>query len=185
MLLDVDVVEARKTISDHYGIYHAYQANDQVRSFLMFSCTTRKEALRFGEEVAKVLKVSFRDRLPILTPKEQEKEDRQEAEGVKPSPTNPSAFANYQIRTGNLGVSPAASASSSSSGGKQKVMGVGARVRELLAQGLNDSDIVNQCVPMYISAGKTETVARNLLKPYVAEIRKLEAKKKQTPGATS
>lgn len=180
MLLDVDALEARKTISDQYGVYHAYQTGDQVRSFLMFCCSTRKEALRLGEAVAKVLGVPFRDRLPALTKQEQEAEDRSESEGMKPPATDPSAFANYQVRVGKLGVSaPVASSGGSTGSGKQKVMGVGARIRELLAQGLSDSDIVNQCIPMYTAAGKTETVARNLLKPYVAEIRKLEVKKKE------
>lgn len=177
MLLDVDVLEARKTISDHYGVYHSYQASEnQYRSFLMFSCSLRREALHFGEELAKILKVPFRDRLPAISEREQQEEDRREAEKVTVPPTDPDEFALYIIRHGTVG--PVTTSASKPAAAGKKVMGVGSRIRELLAQGLNDSDIVEQCIPMYTSAGKTETVARNLLKPYVAEIRKLEAKKK-------
>lgn len=178
MLLDVDILEARKTISDHYGVYHSYQSDDQIRSFLMFCCTSRAEALRLGEEVAKVLKVPFKDRLPVLTPREKAEEEKIETDKVANS--SPALYGTYEVRHGRAGRSGTAASSSggSGAGSGKKTKGVGSKVRELIAQGLADDEIVNQCIPLYTEAGKTETVARNLLKPYVKEIRGLESKKK-------
>jgi hypothetical protein len=153
MLLGVDMIEARMTLSDEYGVYRQYRVQaDNIQSFLLISCTIKSEALTFGSGIAGVLGVPFRNAIPIATP---------------------------ETRTPvKDGLGAAATAGSASTGPKQKIMGIGAQIRSFLAQGLMDSDIVEKLVPMYVSAGKTETVARNLLKPYVAEIRKLEAKKR-------
>ena len=168
MLLDVDVLEAKKTVSDQYGVYHSYQADDQVRSFLMFCCSTRKDAVRFGEGVAKVLGVRFVDKLPALTPKEQEEEDRQEQPAAN---SDPSLYATCQVRHGSLGVSHASTPVAGGTGGKKRVMGVANRIKALIGEGKTDAEIIEACVPMYTEAGKTEAYARDFLKMYIKDIR--------------
>lgn len=149
MLQGVDVIEARMTRADEYGVYRQYRVEaDNVQSFLLIACTAKSEALTFGSGIASVLGVPFRNTIPSSVPETRE------------------------VVKDGLG------STAVSTGPKSKVMGIGAQIRSFLAQGLIDSDIVEKLIPMYTAAGKTETVARNLLKPYVAEIRKLEAKKR-------
>jgi len=173
MLLDVDALEARKTISDQYGIYHAHQSDDQVRSFLMFVCSSRKDAIKFGEAVAKALGVKFINKLPALSPREQEEEDHREQGITTPPPSfDPSLYSTYQIRRGTLGVSrPASSEGGSSGGGKKRVMGVANRIKALIGEGKTDAEIITECIPMYTSAGKSEAYAKDFLKMYVKDIR--------------
>ncbi len=172
MLLDVDALEARKTISDQYGIYHAYQSDDQVRSFLMFCCSTRKDAIRFGEAVAKALGVRLINKLPALSPREQEEEDRREQAGADTSAnSDPSLYATYQIRHGSLGASRPTGEAGAPGTGKKRVMGVANRIKALIGEGKTDAEIIEACVPMYTEAGKTETYAKEFLKMYVKDIR--------------
>jgi len=153
MLQGVDVIEARMTGADEYGVYRQYRVEaDNVQVFLLIACTAKSEALTFGSGIASVLGVPFRNTIPSSVPETREV--------VKD------------------GLGSTAKVGSVSTGPKNKVMGIGAQIRSFLAQGLIDSDIVEKLIPMYTAAGKTETIARNLLKPYVAEIRKLEAKKR-------
>lgn len=172
MLLDVDALEARKTISDQYGIYHAYQSDDQVRSFLMFACSSRKDAIKYGEAVAKALGVKFINKLPALSPREQEEEDRRES-GTTTPPKNsdPSLYGTCEIRHGSLGATHPTGQPGAAGTGKKRVMGVAARIKALIAEGKKDDEIIAACVPMYTEAGKTEAYAKDFLKMYIKDIR--------------
>jgi len=172
MLLDVDALEARKTISDQYGIYHAYQSDDQVRSFLMFTCSSRRDAIKYGEAVAKVLGVKFINKLPALSPKEQEDEDRRSAGITTPPPNSDSSlYRTCQIRHGSLGASHPTGEPGAPGTGKRRVMGVANRIEALIAEGKKDDEIIAACIPMYTDAGKSEAYAKNFLKMYVKDIR--------------
>lgn len=152
MLLGADVILSRMTKADEYGIYRQYRIEaENVQLFLLFACTTKTEALTIAAGVAGVLGIPFRNEISSSVPDTK-----------------------TPLRDG-LGAGLTQTVSGAP---KQKVSGVGAQIRMCLAQGLIDSDIVEKLIPMYTTAGKTETVARNLLKPYVAELRKLEAKKR-------
>lgn len=153
MILDVDTIQAKMNCVDEYSIYRDYRVEaGNHQSFFLFSFTTKSEALTFGSGIAGVLGIPFQNLIPSSVPE-----------------------THVSVKDG-LGAP--ATAKSASTSPKQKVMGIGAQIRSFLAQGLIDSDIVDKLVPVYVAAGKTETVAKNLLKPYVAEIRKLEAKKR-------
>jgi len=65
MLHGVDYILAKQTLGDEFGVYRAYRPEvDNLQTFLLFSCSRRNDALRYGSGVANVLNVPFRNNLP-------------------------------------------------------------------------------------------------------------------------
>jgi len=150
MLHGVDYILAKQTLGDEFGVYRAYRPEvDNLQTFLLFSCSRRNDALRYGSGVANVLNVPFRNNLP----KADLNEGGDDTGGACLTPETPSE--------------PSCSVSK-----PKRVMGIGPKIRRLIRDGALDNEIVDQLLDLYLAAGHTKQSGMDLLVSYIKEIRK-------------
>lgn len=142
MLLGVKAILGKLTASDEYGIY---RINDDGQPFLMFSCSTYKEANKYGRLVAQVLNKPFEDRLPA-------------PDGVSPQVSEPE-------------VSLSKTYLKEPSAKPKRVSGVGKRIKSMLVDGAADKDIVASLLPLYLEAGRSEKEAVSYILSYIKDIK--------------
>jgi len=180
MKLGLKKIVGKLTVGDEYGIY---RENEEGHQYLMFSTSTYREAIKYGPKIAKLLGVKFLDYLPV--PEHPEAEEDEEtstkntaddkiigidmAEGediVKkpdqttgwfntihpPTPYDPSNKQSIRPKCG-------------------RVSGVAKKVKPMIADGKTDEEIFDFMLGFYIAAGRTTQEARELLMPYLKDIR--------------
>jgi len=149
MLHGVDYILAKQTLGDEYGVYRGHWIMDYPQTFLLFSCSRRNDALRYGSGIADVLNVPFRNNLP----KADLNEGGDDTDGACSTPETPSA--------------PSCSVSK-----PKRVMGIGPKIRRLIRDGALDNEIIDQLLDLYLAAGHTKQSGKALLAMYIKDIRK-------------
>lgn len=196
MLLGVKKLVAKITIGDEKGIY---RQNDEGHQYLMFSCTTYKQATKLGTQIAKLMGIKFLNLLPVPEKPEIDEDDLVDAKDKTNeviSVTVTDAVGNYlpeenepenNLQHALDGVNkffdnqkPKGKKISDSqtqgwinvihSNKPKKVSGVAKKVAALAAQGKSKDEAIAALLPEYLAAGRTEKEAKQLMSWYVKEV---------------
>jgi hypothetical protein len=157
MLLGIKRVVTKMTMGDEFGIY---RENEDKHTYLIFATTTYKEAMRYGQGVAKTLSVPFDSWL--------DNPDCEEDETAAPDkPAYLDGMGSKEAKATRVAqkVNPNARPK------PKRVQGVAKVVIPMVAEGKTDEDIFQALLPKYLEAGRTETEARELIFAYVKDFR--------------
>ena len=176
MKLGLKKIVGKLTFGDEYGIY---RQNEEGHQYLMFSTSTYREAIKYGPKIAKLLGVKFMDFLPVP-----EHPEAEEDENIKPCipwpPEDPHfiGMVRQKLPEGKGKSTFSEIATPYDPSNKQsirpkcgRVSGVTKKVKPMIADGKTDEEIFEDMLGLYIAAGRTKQEARELLMPYLKDIR--------------
>ncbi len=175
MVVGIKKIVGRITMGDEYGVYR--QTEDGYE-YLLFITTTYNDLLRRGKDLAKYFGVKFENK--ALSPEDPEAEEKKEQEGglkIKsvPVPAQPELMnALNTLLPENKNQDPWIQPMLDHQDQKSKprrVSGVAKKVKPLIAEGKTDEEIFQIMLPDYQNVGRSEKQARELLLPYLKDIR--------------
>lgn len=165
MKLGLKKIVGKMSVGDEYGIY---RENDEGHQYLMFSTSTYREAIQYGPKIAKLLGVKFMDFLPVPEHPEAEEDGEVGEPGcleldaalTSLASSKTKAYENYDP-SNQQSIRPKCG----------RVSGVAKKVKPMIADGKTDEEIFDFMLGFYIAAGRTTKEARELLIPYLKDIR--------------
>ena len=175
MKLGLKKIVGKMTDGDEYGVY---RQNEEGHQYLMFSTSTYREAIKYGPKVAKVLGVGFLDHLPVPENPEAEEDENvcftpatgqeiKDAYDCNLDEDYPSVISSRTKALENY--DPSNKQSIRPKPGR--VSGVAKKVKPMIADGKTDEEIFDFMLGFYIAAGRTTKEAKELLMPYLKDIR--------------
>jgi len=135
-----------KTEGDEYGIYRKTESN---YGFLLLSFSDAIEALKIGSQLADLLGLPFNSRLSEM--------DENEA---KQSSVAISKQVQYNVVEGKPKV-------------RKQVRGISLLCKQLYEQGKSTEEIIEELLPRYLEAGRTEKDGRYNIKWYLKQVCKV------------
>lgn len=158
MILGIKKIVGKMTRADEYGIYRQTEEGYQ---YLLFPCSTYKDAIKYGKLTAQILSVDFQNMLPSPEDPDKEEEEDQKKRG---SSNLKGLNKTINIMVGGIANKPVKAK-------PRRVSGVAKTVKPLIVEGKTDEQIFQIMLPKYLEANRTEKEARELLLPYLKDIR--------------
>lgn len=189
MVVGIKKITGRITLGDEYGLY---RQTEEKHDYLMFVTTTYRDLVKHGRFLAKYFGVKFENYVPepekpepedgeeILKEKPIAKEERSDLgiisdfilgkEDSKPNPELMNALNTILPENSDFKRDPYLEGIMNRDK-PRRVSGVAKKVKPLIAEGKTDEEIFQIMLPDYQNVGRNEKQARELLLPYLKDIR--------------
>lgn len=168
MVVGIKKIIGKMTMGDEYGLYRRTEEGSQ---YLLFVVTTYRDLVKHGRFLAKYFGVMFENYVP--EPEQPEPEDGEEIK-INPSPELMNALDALLPEDKLTEIDPWVQPMLDHQNQKNKprrVSGVARKVKPLIVEGKTDEEIFQFMLPDYAAVGRTEKEARELLLPYLKDIR--------------